>query len=526
MQIRLIALACTAACASSPIVAIAKPNACTITADSPNNLASRSQLVNKCAPDITFFIGGASVQQNAIKTLLTTNGAIFDTTKPYVKVRDVAQSVSGTGSESTAAVAGTDYNTIAYIGYGASSMASIKDKRVMVVYNKANGSFAGVNTLLTGKGGQDEETTLVTTTVKEQASIAGKAIACPQGKTASTASYDAIPTYDCVTEVAIKTGWGADKQKVLHMALSDMRPSEAVPGVVKSWKPSAFPAIGTGMQGFGIAVNAPLYAALIAREVAANRMASSCRSSETLTGATLVLTADCQPSLSPAEYSALLTGAISSANDLLGTTGDTKKIVLNRYAYASGTQAAAEAFFAGRAFYDVKAKVKGGYLRPLGGTVGNPIVILSSFGAAGVEVVTWSTTDEVIDAIRGDSANYALGVVSLSNGFDLNTANALRGTLWIKFDGISPNLYKDSSGATAVDKTAKVGFAQGYAFVYEVQAIRSAKLSGAHRDIFDKIVGSEGLAAPKASVDMNGFVAKSEAPFTRGDSNFHPLSKY
>jgi len=96
-------------------------------------------------------------QANALKTVLTTNGAIFNTALPFVKVRNVAQSVSGTGSESTAAVAGTDYDAIAYIGYGTSSIASIAGKRVMVVYNKANGSFAGVNTLLTGAGGAGEE---------------------------------------------------------------------------------------------------------------------------------------------------------------------------------------------------------------------------------------------------------------------------------------------------------------------------------------------------------------------------------
>lgn len=517
MKLKLIAFACAAACSGGAFAVTA--NSCTITSASANDATSQAQLVNKCAPEITFFIGGASAQANALKTVLTTNGEIFDTTKPFVKVRSIAQSISGTGSSTTTAAAGKDYNTIAYIGYGASGVASIAGKRVMVVYNKANGSFAGVNTLLVGAGGAGEEVVLQTTTAKEQATTAGKAVACTLGTTASTSSYDAIPTYDCTTEAAIKSAWGADKQKVLHMALSDVRPSEAVPGVVKAWKPASFPSVGTGMQGFGVAVNVPLYQALIAREVAANRMASTCTTSETF-GATYVLSADCQPSLSSAQYTALMTGTITTANALLGSTTDTKTIALNRRVNTSGTQAAAEAFFVGRALVNAKLNptTTDGYLNPLGGTAGTPAV------AGDLTVNTWSTTDNVMDAIRNEATNYALGVISLDKGFDLNKANALKGALWVKLDGISPNLSKNSSGATVVDLKTKVGFAQGYPFVYEAQAIKSAKMTGAYSDIFDKIVGTTGLN--NSSVSLSGVVAKSVAPFTRGDSNFFPLTKY
>jgi hypothetical protein len=521
MKLKLIALTCIAACAGSAFAATAKPNACSITAVSPNDVASRSQLVNKCAPEIIFFIGGASAQANALKTVLTTNGAIFNTALPFVKVRHVAQSVSGTGSESTAAVAGTDYNTIAYIGYGAFTIASIAGKRVMVVYNKANGSFAGVNTLLTGAGGAGEETTLVTTTVKEQASIVGKGTACGLGQTASAASYDAIPTYDCTTEAPIKSGWSVDKQKVLHLALSDVRPSEAVPGVVKAWKPANFPATATGMQGFGVVVNVALYKALIEREVVAKEMLDSCKTSETF-GDTYALSADCQPSISSAEYAALMTGKINTANALLGTTADTKTIALNRRVNSSGTQAAAEIFFAGRALYNAKTPTADGYLTVLGGTVGSPAV------SGGLTVNTLSTTDNVLDAIRNESTHYALGVISLDKGFSLSKSSALKGALWVKLDGISPNMSKDpATGATVFDSKTKVGFARAYPFVYEAQAIRSAKLSGAHLDIFTKIVGDSTLGTGLVGqADLNGFVPKASARFTRGDSNFYPLTKY
>jgi len=475
MKLKLIALACITACAGSAFAAAAKPNSCTLangTALDSTNITA-ADLVNKCAPEITFFIGGASAQANALKTVLVTNGVIFDTSKPFVKVRDVAQTISGTGSSTTTATTGlnADYNTIAYIGYGAGdpTTSPIAGKRVMVVYNKANGSFAGVNTLLTGAGGAGEETTLVTTTVAEQATATGKATPCVLASAVkdATATYDTMTTYACTTEATIKSGWGVDKQKALHMALSDVRPSEAVPGVVKSWKDSGFPSIGTGMQGFGVAVNGELYKALQAREVAAKRMPASCIDGtvgSTMSAAEVVgqpaivalgqtavnhvLNADCQPSISSAQYVSLMTGKIATANALLGTTGDSKTITLNRRVKTSGTQAAAEAFFAGRALYNAKATATDGYLEPLGGTAGTP----DTTAGAGLTVITHSTTDGVMDAIRNEPTNYALGVISLDKGFDLDVAKALKGALWVKLDGISPNLSKSSATATAVDK--------------------------------------------------------------------------
>jgi len=44
-----------------------------------------------------------------------------------------------------------------------------------------------------------------------------------------------------------------------------------------------------------------------------------------------------------------------------------------------------------------------------------------------------------------------------------------------------------------------------------------------YRLIFDKIVGIDGLT--NTGVDMAGVLVKSVAPFTRGDSNFYPLTK-
>jgi hypothetical protein len=249
-------------------------------------------------------------------------------------------------------------------------------------------------------------------------------------------------------------------------------------------------------------------------------MLDSCRSSETF-GDTYALSADCQPSISSAEYAALMTGKINTANALLGTTGDTKTITLNRRVNSSGTQAAAEMFFAGRALYNAKTPGDDGYLTVLGGTAGSPVV------SGRLTVNTLSTTDNVLDAIRGETTNYALGVVSLDKGFDL-TKTALKGGLWVKVDGVSPNLSRDlTTGVTVVDTKTKVGFARAYPFVYEAQAIRSANLSDAYLAIFTKIVGDSTLGTGLVGQsDLAGVIPKASAPFTRGSSNFNPLTKY
>ena len=77
-----------------------------------------ADLVNRCTPEVTFYMGGTSAQLPALIKALTTPGFIFDESRPFVKVRDVALSLSGSGSYTTALPPGVDGNTIAFIGYG------------------------------------------------------------------------------------------------------------------------------------------------------------------------------------------------------------------------------------------------------------------------------------------------------------------------------------------------------------------------------------------------------------------------
>ena len=135
-----------------------------------------ADLVNRCTPEVTFYMGGASVQAAAVTRALLTPGLIFDPTKPFAKVRDTAQSVSGSGSTTTQLPAGKDGNTIAFVGYGASGTGTAAGKRIAVIYNKASGSFGGVRQLLVPKAPLDENTTLQLTSRVDQKAGTGKGV--------------------------------------------------------------------------------------------------------------------------------------------------------------------------------------------------------------------------------------------------------------------------------------------------------------------------------------------------------------
>ncbi|NQW93278.1 MAG: hypothetical protein HQ446_04485, partial [Polaromonas sp.] len=216
---KLVSATCLALCSAG---AFALP----ATVCAPTTLAG---LINTCAPEITFYVGGASAQANALNNLLATGAGIFDTTAVRGKITNVAATVSGGGK------------TVAYIGTGAST-TTYPGKRVLVIYNNANGSAAGVNTLLTGKGGALEEVTLVTATVKNLAK--GIPGTCTVGTQSTSGS---LGVASCATEVAFSSKWGVDAQKSTHMALSDVRPSELSPGIVKKWDAVKYPSVTTAV---------------------------------------------------------------------------------------------------------------------------------------------------------------------------------------------------------------------------------------------------------------------------------------
>jgi len=522
MKLKLVSAACLALCSFGSFAATASSCPATPTA---------ADLVNKCAPEVTFYIGGASAQAGALTTALLTPGVIFDESKPFAKVRDVAQTISGSGSATAVNAGVKDGNTIAFVGYGAAGTGTAAGKRVAVIYNKANGSFAGVNQLLNPKAALAENTTLVLTTLTEQKG-AGKAVAC----TTSALAADTVAavagtklgysTYECASEAAFSTGWGADKAKAMSLALADVRPSEATPGVVAKWKASAFPAVTTGMQGFGVIVSPNLYTALIKKEVAAGHLAASCLTSEDVTSAVQVITAACQPNLPSAAYTSLITGKTTTAADFLGDSTDTNLIVLARRTDSSGTQAASNIFFANQAAYNAKTPTTDNAPDVI---KGNPADPTASVSYGDVRVFEKTATGDVITAVKAPAAgSYAIGVVSLENYYSMTKASSkLGGALYVKIDGISPNLTVDGSGNTVVDGKDRAGIIAGYPFAFEMQAIQSAKLAEPYATIAGKIVTA--LKDPAGNLAGIAYIGSTDTtrntPFTRLNSNYAPLSK-
>jgi len=490
MKLKFIAAACVAVCSTGAFAA-ATPVTCV-----PTTMAG---LVNTCAPEVTFYVGGASAQAGAMSAILesATGGGIFDTTKTRGKISLSASSVAGLNGGSDL----TKTNTIGYIGIGATTAANttagISGKRVLVIYNKANGSFAGVNQLLTGKGGNLEEVTLKTATKKELA--AGTSGVCTVVTESAAGTPSVLGAATCASAVAFSSGWGADTvtQKKMHMALADVRPNEASPGVVKSWKPASFPSQTTGMQGFGVMVNPNLYTALITKEIAAGRLASSCSSSETVSGATYTITAACVPNLSRAEYASIVTGKLTTADQLLGTTGDTKTINLARRTASSGTQAASNIYFANQQGYNAKLIADGA----------DSYADVKGAGTYGTMVVTEGTaTGDVITAVSGNTANYALGVVSIENVYSNTVASSkLKGALFVKLEGVSPI----HTTAGAIDAKARAGMLNGYPFAFQMQAIKSLTLAEPYLSISNYIVTA--LTDPSKDLAGIAYIGSSDA---------------
>jgi len=493
-----------------------------------------ADLVNRCTPEVTFYMGGASAQADALIQALLTPGLIFDEAKPFAKVRDTALSISGSGSSTQALAPGVDGNTIAFVGFGAAGTGAA-GKRVAVIYNKAYASFSAVQQLLAPKIERDENTTLQLTTLAEQVGGTGKGVlAC----NVSTVASDKVApqagvklgysTFLCNNEAPFSTAWGGDKMKFMSLALSDFRPSESVPWLPFQWKNSNFPSVSLAMQGFGVIVSPALYTALIAKEVAAGHLPASCASSEVVgVGLADTISALCQPNLPNADYTGLITGRVTTADAFLGSTGDTRSITLARRTDMSGTQAASHLFFINPAGIPAKPAARGSVLAS-DVLVGNPANPDQAKTYGSLNVFEKASDADVIDAVSGGpDGSYALGVVSLENRYNtVHTRSELKGALYVKLGGVSPSL-RDDAGVLHVDAWARDGMQAGYPMSYAMQALSSAKLAEPYRSIANKLIG----ALQKPAIDLPGVGligsgdASKDTPFLRANSNFAPLSR-
>jgi len=248
--------------------------------------------------------------------------------------------------------------------------------------------------------------------------------------------------------VAVNGNWTATSAtcalKLPVVSLADVRPVEhtsAVTGLAGTASYDALsvikPAIKTGLQGFGVAVSAPLYAALVAANNAAG----------------IPLVHGTQPSIRKADYASLVnsTGTIKTAADLLNDPSDGNTIEIARRVATSGTQASSELYFLG-------AKTAGEQT-PATAT-DYPI---ADIAANGIGVTEGSSTGDAKTRLNS-ATSYVIGVISLEN--------VPAGTDTYKFvaiDGTSPNLAFDQTTSTiSADQYQRQAVASGsYDFAYE-----------------------------------------------------------
>jgi hypothetical protein len=498
------------------------------------------------------YMAGASAQLPAITTLLTTTDSVFDLTKAIAKVQKTTGALVNAHADA-ASVAGLapsvltigDFgakNTEIWVGTGSSKMGAASGKRIAVVYNTSNGSFAGVKQMveLKGTGALEENSQGLLSAAQQK--IAGT-LTCARTSSADwsvvAGSAPVVPTFACAANafnyLKVAPAGGA---KGVQLALSDVAPNQASLGVLTAgkWTAAKFPLTVTGMQAFGVMVNDKALQALIKREVAAGRMAASCLEIGATNGTTSTLTAACQPNMTKADMAALVTGKATAAL-ISGDAADVTPIAYFRRVPMSGTQASSNIAFAGQAATEgfKAADVISGKVKPTG------FLKLSDVGttadSGGHYMLT--TADgkfishakngggDVINGVSGDTTNYAFGVGTLEKIWSATKASSgIKGASYVKLDGVSPNF--DAAGAN--DAKHRVGMLNGYPFQFEMVAIKNATNSKlpAVAAVVDGIV--TGMQDPAFNLTgiayINSTDATKNAKFTRGGlgNNYAPLN--
>jgi len=577
MKLKLIALAAFAVCGSSAFAGCTTPS------------TSSDELVMSCAPQVTVYMAGASAQAPAVHQLLLTTSTVFDLTKaiaivtPHTGLNSTKYYGSRTSSSlsdssvTTSAASSTLAGakaTVIYLGTGAGTYNATTNpnggRRIAVVYNTSNGSFAGVKQMTEAVGTTNPSTSALNGDEHSQGLLtsaqqtAAATLTCVKtGSTNSTGtaavwSYNSgtpiIPSYACTGNASTTTynylvTAPAGGTTGVQLALADVAPRQASLGVLTAgaWTPSKYPLTVTGVQGFGIMVNDLALKALIKREVAAGRLPSTCDYTTIASNVTTsTLTGKCQPSIRSSDMNALVRGTATAAL-ISGDDSDTTAIAYYRRVPFSGTQAASNIMFAGQAATEgfvASAVVAGtavptGYTAPIGtSTTSTPAATIDSSGNYSYTSTSGLYKNyakvgskDVISGVSGNTTQYAFGVVSLEKVWNATKASSdLKGASWVKLDGISPNYYFTSSDSTGThDTNQRKGMQAGYPFQFEMVAMKNPS-NPFQKAVVDNIV--TGLMTASYNLPGIAYIGSTDstykAKFYRGGSanNYAPLTKY
>jgi len=373
-------------------------------------------LVNKCLPEATLFIAGSSALGDSVNGIISsgtpTFSNYFDTTKPIVKVVDA-------GSPSLS-------NVAAWYGTSKALAGVTTPPRLLIVYNKNNGSAAGVSNVMATDaksllGVPEAKVVAVGPVLKGKTAAQGyNANNCSAG----TGTSSTVVT--CTTFAPLKADVG----------LSDVDAAELVK--MYSNKKIAFNMMerkAIGMQGFAIAVNNKFYDALAKEQIRLGTLSSTCATTtgtEPNTTTTYTYSEACQPNISRTQYSSLVTskGTIKASAGFI--PNDNTKLVLARRDDLSGTQAVSNMYFANAicAAADPKSKVN----------VGGAMDVMTTTPDSTKLVVNLNVQTGDVEGNLGLTDVYSIGVIALAKG-------ASSSYKFVKLDGASPNFAKAGSSA-------------------------------------------------------------------------------
>lgn len=341
----------------------------------------------------TVYIAGASAQKNAL--LAAVPSTVFDTTSHGVLFINGANGAVGWLGDAKAA-------------FGGGVM--------LVIYNSTNGSAAGLNQVISAGTPEAEAT------VMASANMTG------------CGAKSAVASPNTATEQITCTGPNATREA--DMALSDVYSNEFAPLLLSAGSAlkSAASSASTGIEGFGVIVNAPLYNALITKNIADGLLPASC---STATAASLVVgtgNGACQPSVRAADYASFVTsGGQFNSSDAFGVAAS--NITLCRRDDLSGTQAASNLYFLNNV-----CGLDGhlGALAVVTNLDSNAptynVIDADNVSTGKAEVCVWSGSATGTTAM----ADYGIGVVSLGEK-DAVDATLTKPFYFVKLDGVSPN---------------------------------------------------------------------------------------
>ena len=416
-------------------------------------------VISAVAAGNTIYISGASAQANPLDNILKKTTAVFDDGNMVVKL-------SGPGG------------SIGYYGKAAAAINATQPN-ILVIYNSTNGSAAGLNQLLSTDAVEAEATVLTLATCGAVSGTTGTwAAACT-----SSAPQE--------THMALSDVYASEFGSSGSLCLAN-DPDNGCPGAgyidpaadIKT----ASTAASTGLEGFGVIVNANLYDALLAKNIDDGVLPGSCSTStfSTIVGGSTPAT--CMPSIRKADYAYLAQGGLTTNADRLVKTAAAGAVTkLARRDELSGTQAASNIFFlnnvCGSAGYF-------GALTPARSFNGNAKLVISEETATGsVETTVGNTT-----------TGFALGVVSSSRADKFNTTS--KAFSFVKIDGVSP-----VHGALgAYDATRRYNIINGaYNFVTEMAAYIRNSETGTPAVVATAIANKLGSsAAPTTTTTVPG----------------------